>query len=173
MQQALRAGEFATLAGNPDKLFRSIGEVLGKSMGGTIGGFTAIFFETAAKYLESSSQQSHPDNNIPNTYDPSLSWRMAFVEGTKEVMRNGGAKVGDRTLVDALKPAADKLADPDASIEAAAAAARQGCDATKSMGVSKFGRSAHVREDMLLNYHDPGALAISIIFDAIVSANAV
>lgn len=142
-------------------------------MGGTIGGFSAIFFETAAKHLEYLSKRFDSNNSTTNSYDPSLSWRMAFVEGTKAVMSNGGANVGDRTLVDALKPAADVLTDPEASIEAAAAAAKQGCDATKTMSVSKFGRSAHVREDMLLNYHDPGALAVSIILDAIVSANPV
>lgn len=89
------------------------------------------------------------------------------MDGTHAVMKQGGAAVGHRTLVDALKPAADVLADPEKSVSEAADAARIGCESTKAMTSAMFGRSAFVRADQLLNNPDPGARAISIILDVL------
>lgn len=98
-------------------------------------------------------------------------WREAFVDATRAVMVHGGANVGDRTLVDALKPAADVLATPGRSLAEAANAARVGYESTKSMTTANFGRSTKVRASMLLNQPDPGAYAIFIILHALVDAS--
>lgn len=87
-------------------------------------------------------------------------------------METGGAQVGDRTLVDALKPASDVLRDKTRSVAEAAEHARRGCDSTKAMKFAKRGRSVHVRQEMLDGVVDPGAYAVSIILDAIAAIGA-
>lgn len=150
---------YAKAAGNPAKLFRLLAISTSDSMGGSSGGLTSIFLNAAAEFFKQRAEYNvHP------------SWRLGFVAGTDAVMEEGGAVVGDRTLVDALKPAADVLVDSSRSLNEAAHAARIGYEATKSMTTAKFGRSAHVRSGKLLNQADPGALAICIILDALVDA---
>jgi dihydroxyacetone kinase len=73
--------------------------------------------------------------------------------------------VGDRTLVDALQPAADALARGD-GIVGAAERAREGADATASMRTARFGRSSHVSADHLLGVVDPGASAVAAAIEA-------
>lgn len=156
IRSELDKGRYASAAGDPAALFRLIAATTGTSMGGTSGALTKIFFEAAAD-----AYSYDPE------YEPEPTWRTAFVAGTRAVMEQGKAQVGDRTLVDALKPAADVLTRRGTTIGSAAAAARTGCDSTKSMTTSKWGRSAHVRADKLLNTVDPGALSICIILDAL------
>lgn len=127
-------------------------------MGGSSGVLTTIFLEAASKSFQTPDGSALPQ------------WRTAFTHATHALMEQGGAKVGDRTLVDALKPAADVLATPGRSLAEAAQAARVGCESTKSMTTAKFGRSAHVRSSQLLNHPDPGAYAVCVILDALVSA---
>ncbi|TGV62792.1 DAK2 domain-containing protein, partial [Mesorhizobium sp. M2D.F.Ca.ET.160.01.1.1] len=75
----------------------------------------------------------------------------------------GGAKIGDRTMVDALEPALKPL---DASgLEAAAKAARHGAEATAAMQKAKAGRSAYVGRQ--LDIADPGAFAVAEAFAAV------
>lgn len=147
-------GVYAKAAGNPSQLFKLLATSTGESMGGSSGMLTSVFLDAAAD-----SFKQHPD----------MSWRTAFAEGTRAVMREGGAKVGDRTLVDALKPASDAL-EAGRSLSEAARAARVGCESTKSMTSAKFGRSAYVRTSKLLNQADPGAYAVCVILDALQDA---
>lgn len=148
-------GGYAAAAGNPSHLFKLLAASTGESMGGSSGVLTSIFLNAAAQSFE-----RHPETT----------WRVAFADATKAVMRQGGAKVGDRTLVDALKPAADALAAGQPLAEAARVA-RVGCELTKSMTSARFGRSSHVRASRLLNQADPGAYAICVILDALHNAS--
>lgn len=142
-------------AGNPSQLFKLLAASTGESMGGSSGVLTSIFLDAAAE-----SFKRRPEYNREPT------WRTAFVDATRAVMEQGGAKVGDRTLIDALKPAANALAT-GRSLAEAARAARVGCESTKSMTTARFGRSSHVRASKLLNQADPGAYAICVILDTL------
>ena len=78
----------------------------------------------------------------------------------------GGAKVGDRTMIDALAPALNAL---DEGIAAAAQAARGGADATASIHRAKAGRAAYVPSENLKGNNDPGAEAVAILFEGLAS----
>lgn len=157
----LEQGRYAHASNSPSELFKAIARST-KVMGGTSGGFTRVFLLAAADKFEELQRQRN--------YDAERAWRAAFVAGTREVMEEGGAKVGDRTMVDALKPAADVFEHGNGSVSDAAHAAHVGVESTRSMTTAKFGRSSHVRPDKLLNQPDPGALAVSLLLDALVVA---
>lgn len=92
------------------------------------------------------------------------------VEG---IQKRGGAKLGDKTLLDALIPAAESLKDSAAAgedmmtaMKKSAAAAVAGAEKTKELVASK-GRASYVGERSL-NCPDAGAFAIGVIFTGIV-----
>jgi dihydroxyacetone kinase len=91
--------------------------------------------------------------------------------GRDVVMRLGGAAAGDRTMLDAIVPAADALAaaasageDLRVGLRAAATAARAGAAATAEM-VARRGRASYVGE-AARGVQDPGAVAVAIFFEA-------
>ena len=86
-----------------------------------------------------------------------------------------GAIVGDKTLIDALVPCANKLSEMSRSNETiaiafqeSALAAVSGADYTKSI-TAKMGRAGVVGERSL-GYPDAGAYALGVIFTTIVSS---
>jgi dihydroxyacetone kinase-like protein len=91
--------------------------------------------------------------------------------GLEVVQRLGGAKVGDKTMVDALEPAAHAL-DAAASsgddlaqgLASAARAARDGADSTASL-LARRGRASYVGE-VARGVLDPGAVAVALFFEA-------
>jgi len=66
----------------------------------------------------------------------------------------GGAKAGDKTMLDALLPAAQTQTLPDAAL-----AARQGAEATRNMAARR-GRARHV-EGKGVGHLDPGAVSVA------------
>ena len=78
----------------------------------------------------------------------------------------GGAKPGDRTMIDALRPALDALVS-GGNMRDAAMAARRGADATGQMLKARSGRSAYLEARSLAGVNDPGAEAIARIFEAL------
>lgn len=125
--------------------------------GGSIGALSRIFLQGMASCFQKQIEDG-----------TALSWRDAFARATNDVMEQGGADVGDRTLVDALKPAANVLTTRNGTLVQAAHAAKVGCETTKAMAKAKFGRSKHVGSNMLLNHSDPGAVLVCVVMDAIV-----
>ncbi|MET9327561.1 dihydroxyacetone kinase family protein [Tsukamurella sp. NPDC003166] len=83
--------------------------------------------------------------------------------GLDAVVELGGARVGDKTVVDALSPAADVL-DTGGSLAAAAAAAAHGVAATADSAASR-GRASYLG-DAVRGVPDPGALVMSWLFEA-------
>lgn len=88
------------------------------------------------------------------------------------IQKRGGAKLGDKTLLDALIPATEAVkkaaADQetiDVAMTNAAKAAQEGAEKTKEMVASK-GRATYVG-DRSLSHPDAGAMALGIIFDGI------
>jgi len=129
------------------ELLRAIGGELSQTMGGSSGVLLAIYFAAAG---DASA------NGMPR--------RAALLEGLARVQQVGGAKPGDRTMIDALQPALDVL---DQGIEAAARAARAGADATAKITQARAGRSSYVGADKLAGNNDPGAEAVARLFESL------
>jgi dihydroxyacetone kinase len=132
------------------QLFRAIGQELAQTMGGSSGVLLAIFF-TAAGDAASSG----------------LSMVASLKEGLERMQRIGGAQPGDRTMVDALKPALEAL--EASGLVAAAAAARTGAAHTATITRAKAGRASYINADQLLGHVDPGAEAVARLFEQLAS----
>jgi dihydroxyacetone kinase len=89
----------------------------------------------------------------------------ALLEGLDRMTFYGGARPGDRTMVDALDPGLRSLAASGPSDAARAAAA--GANATMAMTKANAGRAAYVGAGDLAGVADPGAIAIAAAFETV------
>lgn len=90
----------------------------------------------------------------------------ALGKAADRIAQMGLAKLGDKTMLDALIPAASAaLADPDAASTAAAQAAQTGVAATKDM-IAKRGRAKYV-EGGGAGHIDAGATSVAEILTAL------
>ena len=102
---------------------------------------------------------------------PSVEQAKEGVSAAAEAVQSmGGAKPGDKTMVDALAPFAETLAntsgdDLAAAWGEAASAARNGADATTDM-MPGLGR-ARSHGDKAVGVADPGALSFALIVEAL------
>jgi dihydroxyacetone kinase-like protein len=86
--------------------------------------------------------------------------------GAETIAARGKSQRGDKTILDALIPSIDAAAErPDAPLDAAIAAARDGVEATREM-VSARGRAAWIGE-RTRGHVDPGATAYLRLLEAI------
>jgi phosphoenolpyruvate---glycerone phosphotransferase subunit DhaL len=95
--------------------------------------------------------------------------------GLDGVVARGKAEPGDKTMVDALAPAAEALdtavaggAPLDAALQAAFQAAQQGQDGTIPM-VARKGRASYLGERSA-GHQDPGATSVTLLITAAVTA---
>ena len=93
-----------------------------------------------------------------------------FAKALEELEDMSGAKVGDKTMMDALIPASEAVAaytgdSADELFDAAAQAAAQGAEATKQY-VSKFGR-AKSYGTKTIGTPDAGAVSMSWFFQGL------
>ncbi|MBL9154405.1 MAG: dihydroxyacetone kinase subunit L [Verrucomicrobiales bacterium] len=138
-----------------EKPFMTMGMAMMSSMGGASGAVFGTLFRAGGKAL---------------TGAPAFGARQLadfLSAGTEGVQSRGGAKPGDKTMVDALVPAAEKAATvADAALPeamaAVAAAAEAGKDASKDM-IATMGRAKTLGERSL-GHPDAGAVSVSIIF---------
>ncbi|GGK20408.1 dihydroxyacetone kinase subunit DhaK [Salinarimonas ramus] len=130
---------------DPTQLYRAIGVELSQTMGGSSGVLLAIFFAAAGDASANGR-----------------TWIGALEAGLERIMQVGGARPGDRTMIDALAPA---LASLPQGLPAAAQAAREGADATARMTRAKAGRAAYLGEGKLAGHKDPGAEAVARLFE--------
>ena len=96
-----------------------------------------------------------------------------FAKALEELDDMSGAKVGDKTMMDALIPASQAIAayagsDEDGLFAAAAAAAAQGAENSKNF-VSKFGR-AKSYGTQTIGTPDAGAMSMSYFFQGLAQA---
>lgn len=84
------------------------------------------------------------------------------------IQKRGGAKLGDKTLLDALIPLTESVKESaqtsapiNIALEKAIAAAHEGAENTKKISATK-GRASYVGERSI-NHPDAGAMAIAII----------
>ncbi|MGI8398185.1 dihydroxyacetone kinase subunit DhaK (plasmid) [Agrobacterium deltaense] len=127
------------------QLFRAMGQELSQTMGGSSGVLLAIFFAAAGDGASSG-----------------LTIRDALKAGLSRMQEIGGARLGDRTMVDALSPALDAL---EQGFAPAAEAARAGADLTATLRHAKAGRAAYVNAKQLEGHVDPGAEAVARLFE--------
>ncbi len=127
------------------QLYRAIGVELSQTMGGSSGVLLAIFFAAAGDASSSGSDSIG-----------------ALKAGLDRVMQVGGAKPGDRTMIDAMMPALNALEN---GIDAAAREARQGADATSRITRARAGRASYVSEAALSGHNDPGAEAVALLLE--------
>lgn len=160
MQRGMTAAKDKLNAGAPDsieKAFSTMGMAMMSSMGGASGAIFGTFFRNGGKALAGKE-----------TFDAAglADFLKAGVEGVKQ---RGGAAVGDKTVVDAMEPAAAKAAEVAGSalsdaIVAVNDAAEAGKEASKNM-IAKFGRAKTLGEGCL-GHPDAGALSVTVIIEA-------
>jgi triose/dihydroxyacetone kinase / FAD-AMP lyase (cyclizing) len=129
------------------QLYRAIGLELSQTMGGSSGVLLAIFFAAAGDAASSG-----------------LTMRDALRAGLERMQEIGGARLGDRTMIDALQPALESL---DRGIGAAAEAARKGADHTATLTKARAGRASYISAGQLVGHVDPGAEAVARLFEAL------
>ncbi|MGL6210302.1 MAG: DAK2 domain-containing protein, partial [Paracoccaceae bacterium] len=129
------------------QLHKAIGQELSQTIGGSSGVLLAILFAATGDALSRG-----------------LGLVAAFKAGLARVQEVGGAKPGDRTMIDALLPALDAL--PDGFGEAASAA-RTGARLTASMSRAQAGRAAYLSAESLCGQVDPGAEAVARLFEGL------
>ncbi|WP_375746537.1 dihydroxyacetone kinase subunit DhaL [Corallococcus interemptor] len=153
--RALPEGAWAT----PSGALTELGQALRRNIGGSSGPFYATALLRAARFLA-------------NKPADAAAWAKAFEAAAEAVSELGGAKPGDRTMVDALHPAAAALMRAvregrtlgEAWAEATRAA-EQGAEATASMS-PRLGRASYLGE-RAKGVPDAGAVAVVIWMKAL------
>jgi dihydroxyacetone kinase len=138
----------------PDAAFVALGGALRRAIAGSSGPFYAVALLRAARELKAS---------VPDA----RAWSNAFSAAVASIGELGGAKVGDRTMLDALQPAADAFAgavDRGAGLAEgwaeAVLAAEAGAASTVDMR-PRLGRAAYLG-DRALGAPDAGASAVLV-----------
>lgn len=139
---------------NLEELFKTIGMALLTSVGGAAGAVFGTLFKGGARDL--ADQRSFSSKSL---------W-MFLTNGLEAVELRGGAKPGDKTMVDALEPAVRKAkelaTEPlDECIEVVSEVARNGMEATRGM-MARVGKAKTLGERSL-GYPDPGAISAYLI----------
>ncbi len=143
-----------TAADGIDKLFSSAGMAMISSMGGASGAIFGTVFRDGGKALAGRA-----------TFDAAgcAVFLRAACDG---VQARGKAQPGDKTMVDALHPAAARAAEVtgqtlSVALTAIAAAAEAGRDASKAM-IATLGRAKTLGEASI-GHPDAGACSVAII----------
>jgi dihydroxyacetone kinase-like protein len=146
-----------------DQVFYKVGKVFMNAAGGAIGPLMGAMWIDTAKSLAGCRLFGAPEcQTMLETME-------------KGVVRVGKARLGDKTLLDALHPAARAGADAQsqglcAMLRDAAAAAGDGARATSAM-VSRLGRSSRLGAQTL-GHQDAGANSMVVILETIAEAAA-
>ena len=147
----------------PGDLFVQMGSALTNEMGGASGAIFGSFFSGGGRAVRSNPQLALPDVTL------------FFEAGVEKVMRRGKAKVGDKTMLDALVPALEALhiasdiaATADftmiEAMHAAAISAERGAEGTKDL-IAQHGRARFLGERSK-GHADPGATSIALMLAA-------
>ena len=145
--------------GDPPALCASIADRLSTVMGGSSGILLSIGVAAMGAAVKDAASKNAA---APDPID----WATALSEGVRRIQQYGGAAPGDRTMLDALFPAAAAL-QAGQGLAAAATAARGGAALTASMTRAGAGRSSYVPAEALRGVADPGAVAMAALFEAI------
>jgi dihydroxyacetone kinase-like protein len=146
------------------ELLKTAGNAITVTIGGVAGPIFGTFFSEMGRAIDVSKETA-------DLKDLSAMFRAAL----EKIMRLGGAKPGDKTMVDALEPAVKVLEAQSASMtdiksamESMAAAAKKGAESTKHM-ISLKGKSSYSGERSI-GYEDAGANTVFFILRAFYEA---
>lgn len=150
----------ATIWYTPATALAAMGQALRRAIGGSSGPFYACALVRAAQVLDGVER-------------PTLAqWAEAFDQGVQALAELGGAQPGQRTMLDALRPAADALyaaahagSPPAQALAAALAAARKGAESTADM-IPAQGRASYLG-NRALGIPDGGAVAVVCWLEAL------
>ena len=153
--RAMQDGVASYPADDAAATLKALGHTLRRELGGSSGPLYGVLFLRCGSVLET-TRAAGP-----------AKWAEALHQGCRAVSELGGAKPGDRTMLDALDPFVKRLqknilggAPALAAVLAAVEAAEEGAEATSQMKPS-LGRSSYLG-DRVLGHPDPGAKAIAI-----------
>lgn len=143
---------------NIAQLFGAAGMAMLSTMGGASGALFGTLFRAGGKALK--GRGTFDSAALADILDAALAG----------VIARGGAKPGDKTMIDALQPAALKAREVAAlplsvAASAVAAAAQSGTEATKSMRAA-VGR-AKTLGDASVGFQDAGAISVTIMLEAL------
>lgn len=132
-----------------EKLLRCLSRITSQGVGGSSGVLFGILFAGASE-----------------KYSTTKNWVKSLSHGLSLMQKYGGARLGDRTMIDALKPALEAL-EAGEPLSVAADAAGKGAAATAKMEKAGAGRSSYLSSRSLTGVSDPGAAAIALIFNSL------
>lgn len=143
--------------GSVEQVLVTAGMAMMSSMGGASGALFGTLFRSAGKALAG------------RPFLDSEGLAIGLRAALDGVMKRGGAKPGDKTMIDALAPAAEaaetQMAKPlPEALDAILTAAQNGVEASKAM-IAQFGRAKTLGEGCL-GFPDAGALSITVILTA-------
>jgi dihydroxyacetone kinase phosphoprotein-dependent L subunit len=155
MQKAKEAVSKTENTGNAYALFEKAGKTMLMSMGGASGVIFGSLYLAGAKGAEERAELSAGD--LAAMMERSLA----------AIKERGKARLGDKTMVDALEPAVEAMKNNwheglVPMLQAASAAAEQGMENTKKYQ-AKFGRAKSLME-RAVGFQDAGATSVWIIF---------
>jgi len=139
----------------------ALGHTLRQELGGSSGPLYGVLFLRCGNVLEQKGTTGLAQ------------WTEAVEAGIRAISELGGAKAGDRTMLDALDPFVRSLntsrenASRDALLSAVEAA-EKGAEATATMR-PRLGRSSYLG-DRAIGHPDPGAIAVAIWLRAVCEA---
>jgi dihydroxyacetone kinase len=138
---------------NVPATLKALGHTLRRELGGSSGPLYGVFFLRCGSVLEHSGATGLAE------------WAEALEQGSQAISELGGAKPGDRTMLDALDPFVKILKKcvgetPREAVLTAVAAAERGAEATAQMK-PRLGRSTYLG-NRVLGYPDPGAKVIAV-----------
>ncbi|SEQ23987.1 homodimeric dihydroxyacetone kinase [Faunimonas pinastri] len=144
-------------------LLAALGNALRRAIAGSSGPFYAVALMRTGRRLDEARNPGARD------------WAEAFEMAVASVGELGGAKPGDRTMLDALHPAADALLhgldaglSPRKALSKAVQACAEGVDATTRMH-PRLGRAAYLGE-RAIGSPDAGAAAVLVWMRALEKA---
>lgn len=137
-----------------EQVFVNTGTAMMTSMGGASGAIFGTVYRAGGKALAGRA-----------TFDAE-GLALLLEAALEGVMKRGGAKPGDKTMIDAVAPAAAKARESTSlsltdALKAVAQAAADGTEASKAM-IAQFGRAKTLGE-ACLGFPDAGALSVTIM----------
>jgi dihydroxyacetone kinase len=148
---------------NPAETLKALGLTLQAVLGGSSGPLYGVLLLRIGNSLENGAT------------DDARLWATAMVEGCDALSELGGARIGDRTMLDALIPFAQTFQNEVRagrsakwSLLAAVTAAERSAEGTAKM-VARRGRSSYLG-GRTIGCADPGAIAVAIWLRAVATA---
>ncbi|MFI8849648.1 dihydroxyacetone kinase subunit DhaL [Streptomyces sp. 891-h] len=156
--EAARAELGEEIPATPGAVLMTVGRKLVSTVGGASGPLYGTLLRRTGKALGSGERVSREE------------LAGALRAGVEAVAQLGGAAAGDKTMLDALFPAVEAMADSGGKdFEAARAAAERGAEETVPLQARK-GRASYLGERSI-GHQDPGATSAALLMAALAAAD--